>query len=123
MLQDLTRWGLPLMTERASRRRRPRPLASLGARAMLVDLRPDASAVTMQLLTGDQAILIEAGDGIVHTRLGLRRRRGRDLSGAARPILGLLLGLLELPDAQASGVELQGDPTALDRIGADVLAA
>ena len=123
VLQDLTRWGLPLMTdERPDDAVRSHWLA-WALEQMLVDLRPDASAVTIQLLTGDQPILVETGDGTIHTRLGRADDADATLTGQPRPILGLLLGLLELPDAQASGVEFQGDPTALDRIGADVLAA
>jgi hypothetical protein len=34
------------------------------------------------------------------------------------PIMGLLLGRLELVDAKARGVSVQGEPMILDRIGA-----
>jgi hypothetical protein len=34
--------------------------------------------------------------------------------------MGLLLGLVELADAEASGVTYQGDPAILDRIGASL---
>jgi DNA-binding HxlR family transcriptional regulator len=69
VLQDLTRWGLPLMTdERPDDAVRSHWLA-WALEQMLVDLRPDASAVTIQLLTGDQPILVETGDGTIHTRL------------------------------------------------------
>ena len=40
------------------------------------------------------------------------------ITGPARPIMGLLLGLLELADAKASGVTCQGDPAILDRLAA-----
>jgi hypothetical protein len=33
-------------------------------------------------------------------------------------MLGLLLGLLELADAEANGIDYRGDPTILDRLGA-----
>jgi hypothetical protein len=35
------------------------------------------------------------------------------------PILGLLLGLRSLSDAEASGVEYEGNPAVLDRVGTD----
>jgi len=44
------------------------------------------------------------------------------LDGPPKPILGLLLGLHELADAQAQGVTYHGDPTHLGRIGAHVLS-
>jgi DNA-binding HxlR family transcriptional regulator len=122
VLQDLTRWGLPLMTEERPDDAVRSHWLAWALEQMLVDLRPDASAVTIQLLTGDQPIVVETGDATIHTRLGRADDADATLTGQPRPILGLLLGLLELPDAQASGVEFQGDPTALDRIGADVLA-
>ena len=40
------------------------------------------------------------------------------LTGPPQPTLGLLLGLLGLADAKASGVTYQGDPAILDRIAA-----
>ncbi len=123
VLQDLTRWGLPLMIEERPDDAVRSHWLAWALEQMLVDLRPDAPAVTIQLLTGDQPIVIETGDGTIRTRLGRADDADGTLTGQPRPILGLLLGLLELPDAQASGVEFQGDPTALDRIGADVLAA
>jgi hypothetical protein len=39
------------------------------------------------------------------------------------PILGVLLGLRELADAEAHGITYHGDPTLLDRIDAQILAA
>jgi DNA-binding HxlR family transcriptional regulator len=120
LLQHLTRWGVPLMTE-------PRPddavrshwLAS-ALELMLTDRRPDEAAVTIQLLTGDQPIAIEAADGAIHTRLGQADDADATLAGPPMPILGLLLGRLQLSDAKAIGLECRGDLAVLDRVGADV---
>jgi DNA-binding HxlR family transcriptional regulator len=108
VLQDLTRWGLPLMVEES-------PDDAVRSHWLAWALE--------QMLAGDQPIVVEAGEGTIQTRLGRAEDADATLTGQPRPILGLLLGLLELPDAQARGVEFEGDPTALDRIGADVLAA
>jgi len=43
------------------------------------------------------------------------------LSGPHTPILGLLLGLHGLADAEGHGIAYHGDPALLDRVGADVL--
>jgi DNA-binding HxlR family transcriptional regulator len=123
VLQDLTRWGLPLMIEERPDDAVRSHWLAWALEQMLVDLRPEAPPVTIQLLTGDHPIVVEAGDGTIHTRLGRAEDADATLTGQPRLILGLLLGLLELPDAQVSGVEFEGDTTALDRIGADVLAA
>jgi hypothetical protein len=73
--------------------------------------------VTVELQTGDQTIVIETRDGAIHTRLGPADSADATLTGPPKPILGLLLGLLQRADAKASGVDFQGDPTVLDRIG------
>jgi hypothetical protein len=45
------------------------------------------------------------------------------LAGPPNPIMGLLLGLLDVAGAEARGVSLQGDPAILDRIGANMTPA
>jgi len=118
VLEDLIRWGLPLMTEqKPGDAVRSHWLAS-ALELMLTDRRPEASPVTVELQTGDQPILIETRDGAIHTRLGPAENPDATLTGPPKPILGLLLGLLELADAKAAGVNYQGDPAVLDRIGA-----
>jgi hypothetical protein len=86
---------------------------------MLTDRQPDASAVTLELQTGDQPIVIETRDGKIHTRLGPAESADATLTGPPNPIFGLLFGLLRPAEAKASGVDFQGDRSILDRIGAD----
>ncbi len=81
------------------------------------------SAMTIQIVTGDQPIVIETGGGAVHSRLGRAGDADMTLTGPPRPILGLLLGLRSLADAKARGVEFEGDPAVLDRVGADARVA
>jgi DNA-binding HxlR family transcriptional regulator len=119
VLEGLTRWGLPLMTEHdPGDAVRSHWLAS-ALELMLTDRQPDASPATIELHTGDQPIAIEARDGTIHTRIGSPERADATLTGPARPIMGLLLGLVELDDAKASGVEYDGDPLILRRFGAE----
>jgi DNA-binding HxlR family transcriptional regulator len=119
VLDDLTRWGLPLMSEQSPRDTVRSQWLGGALELMLSDSRPDASPVTIELQTGDQPMVIEARDGAIQTRLGADENADATLSGPPRPIMGLLLGLLELADAKASGVTYQGDPAILDRIAAD----
>jgi DNA-binding HxlR family transcriptional regulator len=119
VLEGLTRWGLPLMTEHdPGDAVRSHWLAS-ALELMLTDRQPDASPATIELHTGDQPIAIEARDGTIHTRIGSPERADATLTGPARPIMGLLLGLVELDDAKGSGVEYDGDPLILRRFGAE----
>jgi hypothetical protein len=88
---------------------------------MLNDRQPDEPPVTLGLLTGDQPIVIETRDGAIHTRLGPADNADATLAGPPKPILGLLIGRLGLADAEASGINYDGDPTILDRIRAQTL--
>jgi DNA-binding HxlR family transcriptional regulator len=120
VLEELTRWGLPLMTEqKPDDAVRSHWLAS-ALEMMLRDRQPNASPVIVELQIGDQPIVIETLDGTIHTRLGPADSPDATLTGPPKPVMGLLLGLLQPADAQANGVDYIGDPTVLDRIGADV---
>jgi DNA-binding HxlR family transcriptional regulator len=138
VMEALTRWGLPLMTEqKPDDAVRSHWLAS-ALEQMLTDARPEAPWVAVVLQTGDHPIMLEARDGAIHTRLAradrIDRADGADrtdradradliLTGAARPIMGLLLGLLDLDAAAAAGVTYEGDPTVLGRFGAETAMA
>jgi DNA-binding HxlR family transcriptional regulator len=119
VLEGLTRWGLPLMSEqKPDDAVRSRWLAS-ALELMLTDRHPDADPVTIELQTGDQPIVIETRDGTIHTRLGTADTADATLTGPPRPVMGLLLGRLDPAAAKANGVEYQGDPSILERIGSD----
>jgi DNA-binding HxlR family transcriptional regulator len=123
VLQDLIRWGIPLMTEQKPGDAVHSHWLAWALQLMLSDRQPDAPPVTVQVETGDQPIVIDTRDGAIHTRLGPVQSADATLTGPPKPILGLLLGLLELADAEASGVDFQGDPAILRRIRADGLSA
>jgi DNA-binding HxlR family transcriptional regulator len=118
VLEGLFRWGMPLMAEqKPGDAVRSHWLAgALGT--MLNDRQPDAPPVTVELHTGDQPIVLQAQNGTVRTRLGSAENPDVTLAGPPMPIMGLLLGRLELVDAKARGVSVQGEPMILDRIGA-----
>jgi DNA-binding HxlR family transcriptional regulator len=121
VLEDLIRWGVPLMTEHNPRDAIRSHWLAWALELMLTDRQPDAPPVTLELQTGDQPIVIETHDGEIHTRLGPADNPDATLAGPPKPILGLLLGRLELADAKASGINYQGDTTILDRIGAQTV--
>src|SRR5262249_24973522 len=103
VLDDLTRWGLPLMTQDNPRDAvRSHWLAS-ALEMMLDGPLPEGPPLTVELQTGDQPIVVEARDGTIRTRLGSADNPDATLAGPARPIMGLLLGLIGLADAEASG--------------------
>jgi len=121
VLEGLTRWGVPLMTEQNPDDAVRSHWLAWALELMLSDQQPDASPLTIELQTGDSPIVIETHDGEIQTRLGPADNPDATLTGPPMPILGLLLGLHELADAETHGITYHGDPALLDRIGADVL--
>jgi DNA-binding HxlR family transcriptional regulator len=118
VLDDLFRWGLPLMSEQKPEDAVRSHWLAGALEAMLTDGRPDGPPVSVELHAGEQPIVIETRNGTIHTRLGRADSPDATLTGPPKPIMGLLLGLLGPADAKANGVDYQGDPTILDRIGA-----
>ena len=119
VLDGLARWGVPLMTEQKPEDAVRSHWLATALELMLTDRRPDGPPVTIELQTGDQPIVIETRDGAVHARLGQADEADATLSGPPTPILGLLLGLVELEQAKARGIDLEGDPAVLERFGAE----
>ena len=115
VLEDLTRWGVPLMEQGPDDVVQGHWLA-WALRVMLTDREPAAPPVTAVLETAGQTIIVEARDGTVHTRLGPADGANATLTGPPRPILGLLLGLLDLKQATAQGLAYEGDPLVLARL-------
>ena len=120
LLDELMRWGLPLMAEEKPDDVVRSHWLSGALELMLTDRHPDGPPVVLELRTGDQPIVIETRDGTIHTRLGSAESADATLTGPPKPILGLLLGLLGPADAKAGGVDYQGDPAIIERIRAQV---
>jgi DNA-binding HxlR family transcriptional regulator len=118
VLDGLARWGVPLMTEQKPTDAVRSHWLAAALELMLTDHRPDAAPVALELHTGDRPIAIETGGGAIHAQLGRHGNADATLAGPPLPIMGLLLGLIGLPDAEAGGVDYQGDPMVLDRIRA-----
>ena len=118
LLAELVRWGIPMMAEQKPTDAVRSHWLSWALEQMLDDRSPDAPAVVLELhVGGDQPIVLETRDGAVHSRLGPAEHADATLTGAATPILGLLLGRIGLADAKAAGAVIEGDPGVLERIG------
>src|SRR2546422_175525 len=118
VLDDLMRWGLPLMNEQPVEDAVRSHWLARALEVMLTDHQPNAPSVSLELRTGDQPIVIDAREGTVQSRLGSADGAAATLTGAPMPIMGLLLGFLDLKEAEESGVDYTGDPAILDRIRA-----
>lgn len=121
VLESLVRWGMPLMSEDNTGDAVRSHWLAWAIELILADRRPDAGPVTLELRTGEEPIVLETRDGKLVTRLGAAGDVAPDatITGEARPVMGLLLGLLTVNDARAVGVSYAGDPAILERIGPD----
>lgn len=116
VLEDLTRWGLPLMTEQDPKDAVRSHWLAWAIALMLTDHKPNDPPVTLELRIGDQPIVIETRDGAVHTRLGPTANPDATLIGDPKPVLGLLFGALEPAEAERAGMTYEGDLRTVDRI-------
>ena len=121
VLESLVRWGMPLMTDDNTGDAVRSHWLAWAIELILTDRRPDAPPVTIELRTGAEPIVLETRDGTLVTRLGGAAEAGADatITGEARPVMGLLLGMLTVREAKAVGVSYTGDPAVLERIGPD----
>lgn len=119
VLDDLMRWGLPLMSEQTADDAIRSHWLAWALESMLTDHDPNAPPVSLELRTGDQPIVIEARDGTVQSRLGSADGAAATLTGAPTAVMGLLLGFVHLAEAEECGVDYNGDPAILDRIRAE----
>ena len=118
VLVELMRWGLPLMVEqREGEAVRSHWLAG-ALEAMVSDKQPEGDPVTLELRLGDQPITIAAAAGETKIGLGPADAPDATLSGAEKPIMGLLLGYLDRAGAEAAGVTVEGDPAVIERFAA-----
>jgi DNA-binding HxlR family transcriptional regulator len=120
LLADLVRWGIPLMTEDNDGDAVQSHWLAWALELMLTDRQPDGAPLTLELQTGDGPIVLTTQDGAVRAQVGHAESPNAVIAGPPRPILGLLLGLIQLADAEASGVTYGGDPGILERFGADM---
>jgi DNA-binding HxlR family transcriptional regulator len=116
VLEDLTRWGLPLMTEQHPKDAVRSHWLAWAIELMLTDHEPKRPPVTIELRIGDRPIVIETRDGAIHTRLGPAENPDATLTGDPKPILGLLFGMIEPADAKHAGITYEGDPQTIERI-------
>jgi DNA-binding HxlR family transcriptional regulator len=119
VLESLVRWGMPLMTGDNSGDAVRSHWLAWAIELILTDRRPEAPPVAVELRTGEEPIVLETRDGKLGTRLGGAGEAGADatITGEARPVMGLLLGMLTVREARAVGVSYAGDPAVLERIG------
>ncbi|HEY4827755.1 MAG TPA: helix-turn-helix domain-containing protein [Solirubrobacteraceae bacterium] len=116
VLDDLFRWGLPLMVEQKPDDAVRSHWLAGALEVILSDHSPEQPPVAIEIRTGDEPITIEAADGNVRIRLSAAEHPDLILTGEPQPILGLVFGVRSLEAAQAVGVSYEGDPGVIERI-------
>jgi DNA-binding HxlR family transcriptional regulator len=116
ILTALGRWGAPLMAERAEDASFRQHWLALPVELFLRDADPTAPPLAIELRTEGEATTIRADGGAVHTQQGPAHEPALVLSGRPQLVLGVLSGRLALSDAQARGLECEGDTAALARV-------
>jgi DNA-binding HxlR family transcriptional regulator len=116
ILEELGRWGAPLMGV-------PQPNNVFRSHwlvfpfdAYLVDKSPKDPPIAIEIRTGDEPMVVETGEGKVHTRRGTVEHADAILSGRPGLILGLLSGRLDLAEARKRGLVFTGSQKALQRV-------
>lgn len=123
VLDELRRWGLPLMVQQREEDAVRSHWLAGAIEVMLSDRRPDGAPATLELRPGDEPITVAAHDGELKVTLGAASDPDAALAGPARPIMGLLLGYLDQGAAEAMGVAFEGDPGVVERFAVDAVAA
>ena len=116
VLHALGRWGAALMAEPAPDAEFRSHWLAFPAEHLLADRTPDRPPISIEVRTGDQPMLLETVDGGIHARPGAGAHPDAVLSGHPGPILGLLTGRLDLAEAEARGLRLEGDIDAVRRV-------
>jgi DNA-binding HxlR family transcriptional regulator len=123
VLDELMRWGLPLMVEQQETDAVRSHWLAGAIEVMLGDRHLDGEPATLELRLGDEPITVAARDGEMKVTVGATSDPDAALAGPARPIMGLLLGYLDRAGAEAMGVTFEGDEGVVERFAVDAVAA
>ncbi|MCW3018487.1 MAG: hypothetical protein JWN10_795 [Solirubrobacterales bacterium] len=115
VIDELGRWGMPLMAETTSQEQYRSYWLSMPVEQFLTGESSEI-ATTIEVRAGEQPMLIEARDGAVSTRPGTSEHADAVLSGPPQLVLGLISGALGHDDAVSRGLSFEGAPEALARL-------
>jgi len=116
ILEELGRWGAPLMMKPVEGEAFQSHWLKFPMELHLVDHTPKRPPIKIELRTGDEPMLVETVDGQIRTRRGPADDPNVILEGRPGLILGLLTGRLPLEEARRRGLKLSGDAAVLKRV-------
>ena len=116
VLRALGRWGVRFMPDPTGGRGIPKPLARLPGVGVPPRRRARRPPAVIEVRTGDQSAVIEMGGGEIGIRLGSVPSPDLVLEGDGPTVLGVLTGMLKLPDARKLGLRTEGSTAVLRRL-------
>lgn len=116
VLTALGEWGMPLLEEASERAAFRSHWLAVPLEYRLRDHAPERPAVTIEVRTGDQPVVIETVDGAVRVRPGTAAQPDAVLTGPPPLIMDVLMRDLALATARERGLDFEGDPEALRRV-------
>jgi DNA-binding HxlR family transcriptional regulator len=116
VMEELGRWGEPLMAESGGDEAFRSHWLALPVGLHLADSAPDGPPVTIEVRAGDDAMVIETADGAVRARPGRAEQPDAVITGTPLLILAVITGRRELDEARTLGLDYEGDPEALRRL-------
>jgi DNA-binding HxlR family transcriptional regulator len=117
VIDELGRWGLPLMASGPKGDAFRSHWLSMPADLFLTDRHPDQPPVTIEIRTDDEEpMVIEAADGRVSTHRGAAEHPDAVLAGPPHTIGRLFTGDIGLAKARRRGLKFDGDSEVLDRV-------
>ena len=115
-LYELGRWGTALVPDAPDDDAFRGHWLAFPAETLLTDRAPDRPPVTVQVRSGDQSAVLETADGAVRVRPGVAEAPDASIDGPPKPVVGLLVGALDVDEARERGVRLEGDAAVLARL-------
>lgn len=116
VLEQLGRWGAPLMTKPSEGEAFRSHWLTLPMELHLKDRTPKRPPIQIEVRTGEQPMVVETVDGHIRTRRGSADKPDVVLEGRPGLILGLLTGRLPLDEARKRGLRLTGEAAVLRRV-------
>jgi DNA-binding HxlR family transcriptional regulator len=116
VVDALGRWGGPLVSRPIGDDEFRSHWLVLPIEAHLTDNTPERPPITIELRTGDEAMLVETIDGRVRARPGKADHPNAVLTGTGSQVIGLLTGRLDLAEAMRRGLQVEGDREVIDRV-------
>jgi DNA-binding HxlR family transcriptional regulator len=116
ILEELGRWGAPLMENPSGKEAFQSHWLVFPMELHLVDHTPKRPPIKIELRTGEEPMVVETVNGQIRTRRGSADNPNVILEGRPGLILGLLTGRLPLDEARRRGLKLSGDTAVLKRV-------